>query len=168
MRKKMWKLILFTVGSLFPTSYYPLGDVGKKFRYFCASRVVEEIGENVNIERGSIIQNSLKIGDNSGIGVKCVLGDVVIGKNVMMGPECLIYSTNHYFDKKSLSFHGKTESKPVVIEDNVWIGARAIILPGVNIGKGAIVGAGSIVTKNVPPYSIAAGNPAKIVKKLIE
>lgn len=59
---------------------------------------------------------------------------------------------------------GVPELSPIVIEDEVWIGARCIIVKGVTIGKGSIIGAGSVVTKNVPPYSLAAGNPAKIIK----
>lgn len=168
MSKKIFRGLLLTVGSALPTSYYPLGNFAKKFRYFCASKIVDELGENVNVERGAVIMPSLKIGDNSGIGVKSVIADkVTIGKNVMMGPECLIYTSNHDFDKETLSFKGYTEPSPVVIEDDVWIGARVTILPGITIGKGAIIGAGAVVTKDVSPYAVAAGNPAKEVKNLL-
>ena len=60
---------------------------------------------------------------------------------------------------------GFTEVDPIVIEDDVWIGARVIILKGVTIGKGSIIGAGSVVTKDVEPYSIVGGNPAKLIRK---
>ncbi|MEH7581800.1 DapH/DapD/GlmU-related protein, partial [Priestia megaterium] len=66
--------------------------------------------------------------------------------------------------KDELIFEGYTKREPVIIEDRVWIGARCIILPGVTIGKGATVGAGAVVTKDVPPYTVVAGNPAKVVK----
>lgn len=169
MRKKIFRVILFTFGALLPTSYYPLGKLAKKIRYYCASHIVSEIGYNVNIERGAIIMESLIIGDNSGVGVKSVIGDkVTIGRNVMMGPECLIYTTNHNFDKSSKRFDGKTEIRPVMIKDDVWIGARVTILPGVTISEGVIIGAGAVVTKNVPPYCVVAGNPAKIVKRLLD
>lgn len=59
---------------------------------------------------------------------------------------------------------GWADEKPVVIEDDVWIGSRVIILPGVTIGKGSVIGASAVVSKSVPPYSVVAGNPAKIVK----
>ncbi len=59
---------------------------------------------------------------------------------------------------------GFAEEKPVVIEDDVWIGSRVTILPGVTIGRGSVVGAAAVVTKDVPPYSVVAGNPAKVVK----
>ena len=62
---------------------------------------------------------------------------------------------------------GLTKPKPVIIEDDVWIGTKTILLPGVHIGKGAIIGAGSVVTKNIPPYTIAVGNPAVVKKSRI-
>lgn len=123
----------------------------------------------MNIEKGAVFHNSLVIGNNSGVGVNCLISNhVVIGNNVMMGPECLIYTNGHKFNKVTLQYEGYTESKPVFIEDDVWLGARCTILPGVTIGKGSTVGANSVVTKSVPPYSVAAGNPAKIVKNLLE
>ena len=65
----------------------------------------------------------------------------------MMGPECLFYSTNHKFNPETRRFEGYTDIRPIVIEDDVWIGRRAIIMGGVTIGKGAVIGAGSVVTK---------------------
>ncbi|MCA1021069.1 acyltransferase [Halobacillus litoralis] len=168
MKEKLFKGLLIIIGGILPTSYYPGGKIAKKFRYYCTSKIIKSIGDNVNIERGAVIMKSLVIGDNSGVGVKSVIGDEVkIGKDVMMGPECLIYTNNHKFDTSNMKFTGKTDTLPVKVEDNVWIGARVIILPGVTIGKGSIIGAGAVVTKNVPDYSIAAGNPAKVVKNLL-
>ena len=86
----------------------------------------------------------------------------------MMGPECLFYSTNHKFNPETRRFEGYTDIRPIVIEDDVWIGRRAIIMGGVTIGKGAVIGAGSVVTKDVPPYCVAAGNPAIVRKKLLD
>lgn len=157
------------IGHRLPLSYRPLGFIGKKFRYFCAARFIKSIGHNVNIEKGASFANSVTIGDNSGIGVNAVLTDeVYIGKNVMMGPDCMIYTSNHKFMKETRSYEGFTQIRPVIIEDDVWIGARCIILPGVKIGKGSTIGAGSVVSKEVPPYSVVAGNPARVVKSLIE
>ncbi len=84
----------------------------------------------------------------------------------MMGPEVLIYTQNHDFSRTDITMdqQGWADEKPVVIEDDVWIGSRVIILPGVTIGKGSVIGASAVVTKSVPPYSVVAGNPAKIVK----
>lgn len=84
-----------------------------------------------------------------------------------MGPEVLIYTQNHCYEDetKPIIQQGYTKTKPVVIGDDVWIGARAIILPGVNIGSHSVVGAGAVVTKDVPDYSVVGGVPAKVIKR---
>ena len=84
-----------------------------------------------------------------------------------MGPEVIFYTSNHKFADKDIPIikQGSTQEKPIVIEDDCWIGRRCIILPGVRISKGTIVGAGAIVTKQFPEYSIIGGNPAKIIGK---
>lgn len=96
-------------------------------------------------------------------------GQISIGKNVLIGPYVIIYSTNHIFDNTCMSINeqGQTE-EPVIIEDDVWIGARSVILPGVIIGKGAVIAAGAVVTKNVEPYSIVGGVPAKFIKYRVQ
>ncbi len=83
----------------------------------------------------------------------------------MMGQECAILTTNHRFDRLDIPMNeqGCSEIKPVVIGNDVWIGMHCIILPGVHIGNGAIIGAGSVVTKNVPDFAIVGGNPAKLI-----
>ena len=126
-------------------------------------------GKNINIEKGAYFGggSQIKIGDNSGIGVNCrVCGPVTIGNNVMMGPDVIILTEIHKFDRLDIPMReqGYDSPEPVTIGDDVWIGTRVIILPGVSIGKGAIIGAGSIVTKDVPEYAIACGNPAQMVK----
>ena len=89
-----------------------------------------------------------------------------IGNNVMCGPEVITYTNSHKFDSVTIPMceQGYTTSKKIRIGNDVWIGARVIILPGITIGDGSIIGAGSVVTKNVPNYSIVAGNPAKIIR----
>jgi galactoside O-acetyltransferase len=84
-----------------------------------------------------------------------------------MGPEVYIYTQNHEFTRIDIPMdqQGWSDEKPVVIEDDVWIGSRVTILGGVTIGRGSIIGASSVVTKSCPPYSIVAGNPAQVVKK---
>ena len=84
----------------------------------------------------------------------------------MMAPEVLILGGNHRFDRLDIPmmFQGNVEYAPVEIGNDVWIGSRVIILPGLKIGEGSIIGAGSVVTKDVMPYSIVAGNPAKLIK----
>ena len=147
---------------------FDFAKVGQKpFRAWCARRIATSVGKNVNIEKGALFYSKLTIGDNSGIGVNCVIhGECHIGKDVMMGPECIVFTRNHLFDDvtKPMNTQGFEEEKPVYIGDDVWIGSRVIILPGVKIGDHSIIGAGSIVTKDIPQWAIAAGNPA-VVKK---
>lgn len=146
--------------------YSRRGKVFKMCRVFFAKKIMKKVGKNVNIETGALFNPNVEIGDNSGIGVNCELvGKVIIGKNVMMGPEVVFYSINHEFRDKNRTIieQGYQTEKPITVEDDVWIGRRAIILPGVTIKKGTVVGAGAIVTKTFPEYSIIAGNPAKVI-----
>ncbi|MBI4320707.1 MAG: acyltransferase [Chloroflexi bacterium] len=107
-----------------------------------------EIGASVFINRGTTISayELVRIGDNCQIGTHCVIMDS---------------------DLHSIEDHlERPQAKPVIIEDNVWLGTRVIVLKGVTIGRGSAVGAGSVVTKSIPPWSVAAGVPAKVVKRL--
>ena len=81
-----------------------------------------------------------------------------------MGPECMIFTSNHGIEKGELIIKQKNTIEDVIIEDDVWIGARSIILPGVKLKKGSVIAAGSIVTKSVDSYAIVGGNPAKLIK----
>lgn len=168
----MWtkrKKILYVLYKLF-AAWLPRSRhlrFAKKLRVFFAKRIIAFCGNNVNIEKQAQFTPDLKIGDNSGLGIQCEAnGPVVIGKNVMMGPEVVIYTGGHKFDRTDIPMieQGGTGDTPVVIDDDVWIGRRAIILPGVHIGEGCVIGAGAVVTKDIPPYSVAAGVPAKVVK----
>lgn len=136
-------------------------------RNFIIKRIVEDCGKNINIGKLAKIHKSLIIGNNSGIGYKCIIpSGVIIGNNVMMGPEVIMYTSNHCYKKIEIPMReqGMSSIEKIIIEDDVWIGARVIILPGVRICEGSIIGAGAVVTKDVPPYSIVGGVPAKVIK----
>lgn len=138
-------------------------------RYYLCSHLFEKIGLNVNIEHGAFFGdgNNIVIGNNSGIGVNCqISGPVQIGNDVLMGPEVIILTQNHRFDNltTTIKSQGYFPKEKVTIKDNVWIGTRVIILPGVTINNGAIIGAGAVVTKDVPENAIVGGNPAKIIR----
>lgn len=150
-----------------PSSLARKGEHYKKLRADLARGFVEYVGENVNIEPKCSFNYALKIGNNSGIGANSELyGDITIGNDVMMGTNCIIYTRNHCFDSLDLPMwqQGFKEVNPVVIGNDVWIGGRVTILPGVHIGNGSVIGAGSVVTKNVPDYAVVCGNPARIIK----
>lgn len=152
-----------------PVSYRAYGGrVAKKIRYYCCKHIFATCGKDVNVEHGVDFEGGLQIeiGDRSGLGINSIIGVTKIGKDVMMGREVIILSQNHIFSDvtKPMNVQGEEKPRAVIINDDVWIGARAIILPGRTIGKGAIIGAGSVVTKDVPNYAIVGGNPARILK----
>jgi len=105
------------------------------------------------------------IGDNFYINANChLLGEIKIGNDVMIGPQTIIWGRDHGMKKNELMRLQPHVKKPIVIEDDVWIGANVTILKGVKISKGAVVGAGSVVIKDVPEYAVVVGNPAKVVR----
>jgi len=113
--------------------------------------------------------SSISIGFNSWIGhdVLIVHSDkVLIGNNVDIGPRVFIGTGTHEIDPIRANTAGAGRSLPIHIEDGVWIGAGAIILPGVTIGQKAMIAAGAVVTKNIPPFALAAGVPAKIIRDI--
>lgn len=139
----------------------------ENIRIFSAKKILKKVGTNINIGRKVVFGKEIEIGDESGIGCGCNIASYTkIGKNVMFGPECMTYTANHEFSRIDIPIQkqGKTKIKPIIIEEDVWIGARAIILPGVVIGKGSVIGAGCIVARNIPEYSVVVGNPGRVIK----
>ena len=162
------RIIYILFAKWLPPSYTPLfGGFAKWLRKICGKLILAKCGKKVNIEHGANFSSKVSLGNNSGIGINASLGGkVTIGDNVMMGPHCIIYTRNHEFNRIDVPMceQGFRPEQPVVIGNDVWIGGRVIILPGVNIGNGAILGAGAVVTKDVPQYAVVGGNPAKIIK----
>lgn len=126
------------------------------------------IGDKARIEQGVIIWPSrdkkITIGEYTGINpYVAIYGQVTLGKYNMIAPHVMLAGGNHAFDSldEPMLFQGSGSKGGIVVDDDVWIGANAVVLDGVHIGCGAIVGAGSVVTKDVSPYDIVAGVPAK-------
>lgn len=113
--------------------------------------------------------NDITIGDHCMINEDVYIQKATIGNYVMIAPNVALYATSHVFDRLDIPMvlQGKTTEQACVIEDNVWIGRNAVIMPGIRIGTGSIVGAGAVVTKNIEPNSIVGGVPAKLLKKRI-
>jgi acetyltransferase-like isoleucine patch superfamily enzyme len=122
-----------------------------------------EMGEGTHIQLGCVFLNGRKVhfGKRNVLNFGCLLDgrkfEIRIGDDVSIGPEASILTLGH--DPQSPGFEDR--GGEVIIGDRVWIGYRAIVLPGVTIGEGAVVGAGSVVTKDIAPYTIVAGNPAR-------
>jgi len=137
------------------------------------------IGKKVIIRKGGRLEAvgpwdgkkpKIHIGDNTSIHFYFHCGaaeSVSIGKDVLIAGRVFISDHDHVFDDplKSTRWSGKLVTKPVVIEDGVWLGEGAVVLKGVKIGKRAVIGANSVVTKDVPAFSVVAGSPAKVIRK---
>jgi maltose O-acetyltransferase len=128
-----------------------------------------KIGEGSSVHMGLRLytRGKINIGSHTVIDRDCVLdgrGQISIGNNVDLAPEVMVLTASH--DPDDGEHFGGIEL-PVVIEDYAWIATRAIILPGVRVGRGAVVGAGSVVTKDVAQQWIVAGNPARPIRKRI-
>jgi maltose O-acetyltransferase len=145
--KKFWNLIT-------PADHYVYGH----------------LGTNARIESNVIVHGAsyLFMGRDSGINAGCWInaaGGLYIGRDSRIGPKTIIHTANHRFESLSVPIWEQGwVKKPVVIGNDVWIAAGCIILPGVRIGKGAVIAAGAIVTHDVPPYSVAGGVPARVIK----
>lgn len=166
-----WYVFYYGFARHLPVSHHypPVGKIAKYLRGVACSHLFQRAGKNINIEHGAHFESGwcVEIGDHSSIGVNArVPGDVRIGRDVMMAPDVIILGPDHKFDDLSvpMRLQGYAEPQPVTIEDDVWIGTRVIILPGLVIGQGAIIGAGAVVTKDVPRYAICVGNPARVVR----
>ena len=130
-------------------------------------------GKEVYISSGCVFNTlkNIEIGSHVYFGRNCIIqsvhGDIIIGNHVMFGPGASIHGGNHIVDGLSSDEYMDQQKKhygddpPVIIEDDVWVGANAIILQGVHVGRGGVIGAGSVVTHDVEPYSIVVGVPAK-------
>lgn len=157
-----------------PSSYSPvIGTVCNKIRIICVKGIFKKCGKISTVDRMAYfgVGSEIEIGDYSGIGERCVVPkNTIIGKYVMMAQDVHIVQNNHVFDdlEKPMCFQGSPQERPqTIIEDDCWIGVRTIMTPGHRIGKGSIIAAGAVVTKDVEPYSIMGGNPAKLIKKRV-
>lgn len=129
------------------------------------------IGRHSVVESFACINNAVGdviIGDHSRIGLhNTIIGPVTIGSHVNLAQGITVTALNHNFENMDLRIDEQgVSTKPVVIGDDVWIGANAVILPGITIGEHCVIAAGAVVTKDVPAHSLAAGVPAKVIKNI--
>lgn len=169
MRKilQLFGYCLYNLTSWLP--HYQLGHVwiiSKKIRQIAGRLLFAKCGKNVDVGRRCKMSFNIKLGNRSSIGDNSYLqGDIQIGDDVMMAPQVMLIAENHNFSNLNIPMNRQGSTKKgIIIEDNVWIGARAIILDGVRIGEGSIIGAGAVVTKSTDKNTIVGGSPAKLIK----
>lgn len=153
--------------------YLPSNKIGKSARFFLCSHIFKKCGNHVNIERRAWFGSgaNVEIGDYSGIGINAhIPSDTIIGKYVMMGPNCFILDVNHDVSdtSKPMCVQGMATRKTTIIEDDVWIGRDVKMTPGRHIAKGSIIAMACVLTKDFPEYSIVGGNPSRLIRSRLE
>lgn len=165
---KILYIVYYLIIQNLPNSRY--ASVFNKIRVFYLSKILKltEGGKNAFFEEKVYIgnQGKVQIGKDCHINENVFIQNAIIGSYVMIAPGVAIVANSHVTTRTDIpmSLQGKVKDKRVTIEDDVWIGRNAIILPGIVIHKGAIVGAGSVVTKDVEAYTVVGGVPAKKIK----
>lgn len=139
----------------------------RKYREYKALRIVKSYKGGIYIGGKTYLTSHTILGNNVNFNGMKIRGNgnVIFGDNFHSGEECLIITSNHNFDTGSkIPYDNTYIDKDVVFGDNVWLGSRVLVLGGVTIGEGAIIQAGSVVVKNIPPLAIAGGSPAMVFK----
>jgi acetyltransferase-like isoleucine patch superfamily enzyme len=148
--------------------YYNYTHVAERRRVTLGREV--KLAPNVSFANG----DRIKIGDYAHVGARCSLwagdttGRITLGEHALLGPEVFITASNYQTTPGIPIMHQPRDEQDVIIGDDVWLGARAIVVAGVHIGDGCVVGAGAVVTRSLPPHSIAAGNPARVIGMRVE
>jgi len=165
--KKVFLILYFVIGKHLPSNYYPLGNFFNRARIFFLKPLIT-IGEKTVIQSGFRFspKNKVIIGKECQINENVYIQSATIGNYVLIAPNVAILASSHIFADKTIPIvhQGEISINPVFIGNDVWIGRNAIILPGIQIGKGAIIGAGAVITKNIPENAIVGGVPARVIK----
>ena len=170
-----FQVLYYGIAQHLPKSTVPfLGKISSSFRRWCCKHMFAECGVKLNVEQGAYFGNGkdIRAGMYVGLGKNFTMHNriLTIDDYLMMGEDVMFLGSGHVYDRLDVPM-GQQETKEKTslhIAGDVWIGARAIVLPGCQrIGHGAIIGAGAVVTKDVPDYSIVCGNPAKVIKTRI-
>jgi maltose O-acetyltransferase len=150
-------------------NWLPESYLNQYLRGILARQVCSRCGRKVKLLFGARLNSRMEIGSNTSIGPNffpMCYGKLVIGDDVLISADVLIVDTSHSFQSldRPICRQGWDQPEPVVVGNGVWIGARSIILPGVKLGEHSIIAAGSVVTKDVEPYAIVGGNPARLIR----
>lgn len=165
--KKVWCYIIYClIAKHLPDGFGPVGKFSRKVRHLVCQPLLKRSAKVFSIDSGADFGNGscLKISEHTNIGPDFSLtgsGVLTFGSHIAMGKQCMFITQNHKYQKEG---YDGFEIKDITVGNDVWFGHRVIVLPGVTIGNHAILGAGAVVTKDVPDYAIVAGNPAKVIK----
>lgn len=165
--RKILLLLYYLIFKNLPSSYFPMGKLFNFLRVATLKKIIV-MGENNTVQSGFRfgMRDVIVIGNNCQINEDVYIQSARIGDYVLIAQNVSILAVTHNFESLDIPvmLQGSTPPQPVIIEDNVWLGRNVIVMPGIVIEKGAIVGAGAVVTKNVPANAIVGGVPAKIIR----
>ncbi len=167
-----WLAIYYGFARHLPATYIPIiGHISGCLRNICAKHLFLKCGHPINIEHGASFGNGaeMELGNHSCMGIHCHYpSNIKIGNHVMFGPHChILGNQTHRFDRLDIPIGAQGVFRittPTCIGDDVWMGRQCLMLPGHTIGNHCVIGAGSVVCKNVPDYSVAAGNPIRVIR----
>jgi len=166
--KKLFLILYYGFAKHLPDNYFPLGKYYNFLRILILRKIIT-VGNNTVIQSGFRfgLKETLIIGNNCEINENVYIQSAIIGDYVLIAQNVSILSVTHKFNDRDLPIieQGFSTVQPVLIEDDVWIGRNVTIMPGLRLGKGSIIGTGAVVTKDVPPYKIMGGIPARIINE---
>lgn len=158
MGRDFWRVAYAALVKWWPQNqWFPLAG---KARVLFARRICAEVGDNIVIDRNATFSSKVHMGDYARIGKDCELhGEVHLGNHILMAPECVFYTVNHAYGLfgTPMDSQGDTPMEAIYVGNDVWLGRRVMVMPGVRIGDGSVIAAGAVVTKDIPEYSIAGG-----------
>jgi len=167
--KSIFLFFYYSIAQHLPMQPFPGYKVFYSIRRFLVKKTIKKCGEEVVVKDHCYFGNGarLTVGNRTQLGQNAQLGgEIILGDDILMGPDIVIMTTSHNFDRIDIPINqqGADEEKPVIIGNDVWLGTRSVIMPGVKIGNHCIVASGAVVTKSFEDYAIIGGVPAKLIK----
>ena len=165
---KLAHFLYYRIASRLPNSYHSRSSMPKRLRGWCGRFLLDSCGSNINIERNVDLRSSgICLGNNSGFGEGSIIGgNTIVGNDVMIGRQLITIARNHKIDDLTIPMNrqGFSPTGKIIIDDDVWIGDRVMIVGNVHIHSHSVIGAGAVVTKDVPEYAIVGGVPARVIR----
>lgn len=165
-RRKLFLLAYNLIGKYLPRSTMPYSFGSRRIREFLVRNFISRCGKNLIVETGVSLSPEVEIGDNCLIGENSrVRGRVILGDDVMIAQDVNLIAFNHRFDRADIPVRLQGEDFGVIeIGDDVWIGINAVVLNNIRIGHHAVLGAGAVVSRDVPDWAVMGGIPADIIR----